>query len=112
MVADVGCGDGWYAMMLNKIWKNAKVHGYEGTKDIVSLGVYDDIFTIDLTKIRYIDIDYEYTGSQGYYGDGGYAMKIDDIKAAAAAGNPTAMGMAQGIVDEAQDARFYIRYRF
>ncbi len=63
-------------------------------------------------QARYVSIDYEYTGSNGFYGDGGYAMKIDDIKAAAAAGNMTAKGMAQNIVDEAQDARFYIRYRF
>ena len=37
------------------------VHGYEGTKDIKSLGVYDDILTVDLTKERYVDIPYDVT---------------------------------------------------
>lgn len=60
LVADLGCGDGWYCRMLSRIWKHAVVHGYEGTPGAASIGVYDDIFTIDLSKIRYVDIDYDF----------------------------------------------------
>lgn len=58
-VADLGCGDGWYCHMLSKIWKHAEIHGYEGTPGANELKVYPDIFTIDLSKIRYVDIDYD-----------------------------------------------------
>lgn len=58
-VADLGCGDGWYCNMLSKIWKHAIIHGYEGTSDIKEIGLYKDIFIIDLSKIRYIDIGYD-----------------------------------------------------
>lgn len=59
LVADLGCGDGWYCKILSKIWKHVKIHGYEGTPGIDQLGIYKDIFTIDLSKIRYVDIDYD-----------------------------------------------------
>ena len=63
-------------------------------------------YTHKLTKalsaqIRYTKIDYDYTGSNGFFGDGGTPMKISDAKAAGM--NP---------VDSAQDIRAYIRYRF
>jgi hypothetical protein len=63
-------------------------------------------------QARYVAIDYDYTGSEGFYGDAGYAMKISDIKARAKAGDPTAQQMAGTIVDKSQDLRFYLRYRF
>ena len=58
-VADLGCGDGWYCKLLSKIWQHAEIHGYEGTPGVTQLGHYQDIFTIDLSKIRYVDIDYD-----------------------------------------------------
>jgi len=63
-------------------------------------------------QLRYVAINYDYTGSAGFYGDGGYSMDIDMLKAAAAMGDPTATAMLPGIVDKAQDLRFYVRYRF
>ena len=108
-------------------------------------------------QARYVSIDYEYTGSNGFFGSAsGVAMSIDDVKANAAqstgfltgpasmdptapptlatlrmmdAGgmlgpNGTAMvdaaeqqaqmavGMADSIVEKAQDFRLYLRYRF
>ncbi|GAG70596.1 unnamed protein product, partial [marine sediment metagenome] len=36
------------------------VHGYEGTPDINSLGIYDDIMHLDLTKRRWVDIKYSF----------------------------------------------------
>lgn len=58
-IADLGCGDGWYCKMLSKVWHHAIIHGYEGTPNITQIGYYKDIFTIDLSKIRYIDIHYD-----------------------------------------------------
>ena len=57
-MADVGCGDGSYC----KFFKGSNwpiVHGYEGTPEINSLGIYNDIMVVDLTKRRYVDIDYD-----------------------------------------------------
>ncbi|MEA1952875.1 MAG: DUF3373 family protein, partial [Campylobacterota bacterium] len=88
-----------------------------GSKMAVRGDAWEVNYTYQLTdalsiQARYVALDYEYTGSQGFYGDGGYAMSIDDLKAAAALGDPTALGMVGGIVDKAQDARLYLRYRF
>ncbi|HEO98096.1 MAG TPA: DUF3373 family protein [Epsilonproteobacteria bacterium] len=95
-------------------------------------------FTYQLTdalsaQLRYTKIDYDYTGSNGFFGNySGTPMKIDTVKANAAWGeqyladNPgadpevdpnaamayQAIGMADQIVEAAQDIRFYIRYRF
>jgi hypothetical protein len=77
-------------------------------------------------QVRYTKIDYDYTGSQGFFGDTtGMAMAINDLKAAAtgikqkmATGyQPTPqemqiLGMEANTVESAQDIRFYIRYRF
>lgn len=58
----------------------------------------DDILTFQL---RYTYIDYDYSGSNGFFGDTGMPMAIK-------AGMPN-----EGyIVDKAQDIRAYIRYRF
>ena len=60
----------------------------------------EDILT---AQIRYTYIDYDYTGSNGFFGSStGAAMKISDLPSA-----------YQGYyVDKAQDVRFYIRYRY
>lgn len=83
-------------------------------------------------QLRYTAIDYDYTGSNGFFGNySGAVMKIDDIKAGASAyaaavadgsiaGYPAeaqqqlgmAAAFAPNVVDKAQDLRFYIRYRF
>lgn len=68
-------------------------------------------------QFRYTSIDYEYTGSQGFFASGGTPIKIDDLKyMATGAMGAAAQGMAQmflpNVVEKAQDARFYIRYRF
>ncbi|MDM5272452.1 DUF3373 family protein [Sulfurovum sp. zt1-1] len=88
-----------------------------GSKLAARGDAYEVNYTYQLTEalsaqLRYVAIDYDYTGSAGFYGDGGYSMKIDDLKAAAAMGDPTAQAMVPGIVDKAQDIRFYIRYRY
>ena len=56
-------------------------------------------------QVRYTYIDYQYSGSNSFFGEDGAPQKIDDL---------TAMDFAQGNnpVDEAQDLRFYIRYRY
>lgn len=56
--ADLGCGNGRYCAVF-KAYGWRVVHGYEGTQKITSLGVYDDIMTMDLTKRRWVDIDYD-----------------------------------------------------
>lgn len=59
LAADLGCGDGWYCKSLKSFgWP--EVHGYDGTQNIISLGIYDDIQYIDLTKNRVIGIDYDF----------------------------------------------------
>ena len=95
-------------------------------------------YTYQITKAlslqaRYVDISYEYAGSQGFFGNtSGNAMSIDEINANAdwgrgyLAANPQAdptkdpqaamaygaIGMEANTVDGAQDFRFYLRYRF
>ncbi|KIM07048.1 MAG: hypothetical protein KU38_11340 [Sulfurovum sp. FS08-3] len=113
-----------------------------GSKLAVRGDAIEAYYTRELTKglsfsVRYTYMDYEYTGSNSFFGTDGMAMKIDDIKtavttvnqmgglnnvmAAAAAGNITpqqandlamAVTMAPNVVDEAHDIRAYIRYRF
>ncbi|MBU1667997.1 DUF3373 domain-containing protein [bacterium] len=52
-------------------------------------------------QLRFTNIDYDYTGSNAFFGDGGTPMTIAAAKAAGM--NP---------VESAQDIRTYIRYRF
>ena len=62
----------------------------------------DDILTFQL---RYTYINYNYTGSNGFFGsNSGMPMAISNVP------NGTAMGAS--VVDKAQDIRAYIRYRF
>jgi len=61
----------------------------------------DDILTFQL---RYTFIDYDYSGSNGFFGSAsGTPMSIEQAAASPAAGQ---------VVDKAQDIRAYIRYRF
>lgn len=64
----------------------------------------DDILSFQL---RYTYLDYDYSGSNGFFGNAsGTPYKIDSIDTTAAAFN------SGNIVDKAQDIRAYIRYRF
>ena len=89
-----------------------------GSKLAARGDAYEVYFTYQLTEalsaqFRYTQIDYEYTGSQGFFGTtSGGSAKISDIKAGAAAGDPGSIAMLPSIVESATDARFYIRYRF
>ncbi|WP_457748910.1 DUF3373 family protein [Sulfurimonas sp.] len=61
----------------------------------------DDILSL---QIRYTYIDYNYAGSNGFFGStSGNAMSIDEAIAA---------GLGSQVVDTAQDIRFYLRYRY
>ena len=61
----------------------------------------EDVFSF---QIRYTYIDYDYTGSNGFFGSAtGTPLKIDDLK------NSPYGSM---YVDTAQDIRFYLRYRY
>jgi hypothetical protein len=52
-------------------------------------------------QIRYTTINYEYTGSQGFFGADGMPLKIDDAQA---------MGMDP--IEKATDIRFAITYNY
>ncbi len=54
-------------------------------------------------QLRYTYIDYDYTGSNGFFGSGGAPMTMSEAIAA---------GMGAYAIDVAQDLRFYIRYRY
>ena len=61
-----------------------------GSKLAARGDAWEAYFTYQLTdalsaQIRYTNIDYDYTGSNGFFGNtSGAAMKIDDVKAGAA----------------------------
>ncbi len=63
-------------------------------------------------QIRYTKIKYDYTGSQGFFGAGGTPIKIADLKAGAKAGDVMSQSMLSNTIEESQDIRAYIRYRF
>ncbi len=52
-------------------------------------------------QLRYTYMDYDYTGSNAFFGDGGTPIDID-----------SQMAKAMGAVEKAQDLRLYIRYRY
>ncbi|MEA2090992.1 MAG: DUF3373 family protein [Campylobacterota bacterium] len=60
--------------------------------------IIDDVFSM---QVRYTKIDYNFTGSGGFFGDGGTPMSMSDAQAA---------GMDP--VESAQDIRVYFRYRY
>lgn len=56
--ADIGCGNGAYCKIFkDKGWPI--VHGYEGTKNITSLGIYNDIKEVDLTTKLKVERRYD-----------------------------------------------------
>lgn len=61
----------------------------------------DNVFSM---QIRYTYIDYDYSGSNGFFGYGGTAVNLND------SATLTAMGMDP--VETAQDLRVYFRYRY
>jgi hypothetical protein len=80
-----------------------------GSKLAVRGDAIEAYYTQPLTKsldaqIRYTKINYDYSGSNAFFGDDGTPMKVADI----GTNNP----MAGAIVKEAEDIRAYIRYRF
>jgi hypothetical protein len=97
-----------------------------GSKLATRGDAYEAYFTYKINKalsaqVRYTKIDYDYMGSQGFFGNtSGNAMKIDDVKKGAAAYDAgyitpettMAKNMLPNIVESADDFRFYIRYRF
>ena len=61
----------------------------------------EDILSLQL---RYTYIDYEYSGSNGFFGETtGAALSMDEA---------VAFGQGANVVDTAQDIRFYLRYKY
>jgi hypothetical protein len=68
-------------------------------------------------QLRYTRMNYDYTGSNSFFGTDGTPFKISDLKywATGAMGSnlqALAQGMLPNVVEKATDTRFYIRYRF
>ena len=78
-----------------------------GSKLAVRGNAYEAYWSQPLIKnifsmqVRYTYLDYDYTGSNAFFGDGGTPMKLADAKAA---------GMDP--VESASDLRVYFRYRY
>jgi len=85
-----------------------------GSKIAARGDAYEAYFTEPLYKglscqLRYTYIDYNFTGSNGFFGSQtGTPLKIDDLKKSPASQTT----LAANVVDVAQDLRFYLRYRF
>jgi hypothetical protein len=60
-------------------------------------------------QVRYTYIDYDYTGSDGFFGDGGQAMSMSDMKMAY---DMMGSAMAGAQIESASDLRVYFRYRY
>ena len=61
----------------------------------------EDILSLQL---RYTYIDYEYSGSNGFFGETtGASLSMDEA---------VAFGQGANVVDTAQDIRFYLRYKY
>ncbi len=52
-------------------------------------------------QVRYTYMDYKYTGSNGFFADGGTPVEVDSVQ-----------GRMMNAIDKAQDIRLYIRYRY
>jgi len=52
-------------------------------------------------QVRYTYMDYKYSGSNGFFANGGTPIEVD-----------SAVGRAYNLVDKAQDIRVYVRYRY
>ncbi|MBV5321464.1 MAG: DUF3373 family protein [Sulfuricurvum sp.] len=82
-----------------------------GSKIAARGDAYEVYFTEPLVKdiltfqLRYTYINYDYTGSNGFFGSSsGSPVAIGDV--------PTGTPMSSNVVDKAQDIRAYIRYKF
>lgn len=81
-----------------------------GSKIAVRGNAYELYFTEPLIdalsmQIRYTYIDYDYSGSNGFFGSqSGTPMRINSI--------PASTDIAGAVVDKAQDIRAYLRYKF
>ncbi len=60
--------------------------------------IIDKVFSM---QVRYTYLDYDYTGSNGFFGMGGTPMAMADAKA-----------MGRDPIETAQDIRVYFRYRY
>jgi len=83
-----------------------------GSKLAARGDAYEAYYTYKINKalsaqIRYTYIDYEYTGSNGFFSSTGTPLKISDVKAGVYGED-----IKSQVVESAQDLRFYIRYRF
>jgi hypothetical protein len=92
-----------------------------GSKLAVRGDAFEAYYTYQLTdalstQLRYTVMNYDYTGSNGFFGGTtGGSIKIDKLKQIAYSDSPyaeQAYGMLMNTVEKAQDLRFYIRYRF
>ncbi len=78
-----------------------------GSKLAVRGDAYEVWFNKDLigkiltAQVRYTYIDYKYTGSNAFFGDGGTPMTMSD-----------AIDAGQNPIDSSQDVRVYLRYRY
>jgi len=83
-----------------------------GSKMAVRGSAYEAYWTQPLVEkvfsmqVRYTYLDYDYTGSDGFFGDGGAPMSMAEVAGA------QSMGMQVDAVDTAQDIRVYFRYRY
>ena len=79
---------------------NARGSAYEAyfTQPLI-----DDVFSM---QVRYTYIKYDYTGSDGFFGDGGTSYSMSDAK------NAYLAGMGPDVVETASDLRVYFRYRY
>jgi hypothetical protein len=79
-----------------------------GSKLATRGDAFEAYFTYQLTdalsaQLRYTKIDYDYTGSNGFFGPYATPLSMDQARA---------FGMGDQVVESAQDARFYLRYKF
>ena len=81
-----------------------------GSKMAVRGSAYEAYWTQPLVKnifsmqVRYTYLDYDYSGSDGFFGQGGTPIDLDDTATLAAYGMDP--------VETAQDIRVYFRYRY
>lgn len=67
----------------------------------ITESIIEDVLSM---QIRYTYIDYDYSGSNGFFGSTtGMPLTMDQA---------IAFGMGNQVVDKAQDIRFYLRYRY
>ncbi|MFA5501393.1 MAG: DUF3373 family protein [Sulfurovaceae bacterium] len=80
-----------------------------GSKLAARGDAWEAYYTYPITKAlslqaRYTYIDYDYSGSNSFFGSEGAPMTMDQAN--------TIPGMGGMVVDKASDLRFYVRYRY